>query len=86
MAIDNNIGNVADTAMRVVAVTPNDSADMTYVARMLYVGTGGNVCLVDTSGNETTHKNVPSGSYLGPFKMARVKATNTTAADILAYV
>lgn len=73
-------------ALSMAAITPSDSADLANVARMIFVGTGGNVVVVDTAGNTVTHKNVASGSYIGPFKVARVNATNTTATDMIGYI
>jgi hypothetical protein len=52
---------------------------------MLYVGNGGNVTVRDFTGAVVTHKNVVSGSYLGPFVIDRVTAA-TTATDIIGYV
>ncbi len=72
-------------ALRMLDITPSDANDAARVLRMVYVGTGGNVDLVDTEGNIVLHKNVPSGSYLGPFRVARVKATRTTATDLIGY-
>lgn len=72
-------------AASMVAITKAD-ADLPTVIRQLYVGTGGDVSLTDTAGNTVPHKNVPSGSYLGPFFVTRVNATGTTAADMVGYV
>lgn len=72
-------------ALRTQAITPSDTVDLPYVARRIYVGTGGDVVTVDTEGNTITHKNVPSGSYIGDAYFTRVKAVST-AADMVAYV
>ena len=73
-------------AVRTQAIAPSDTEDLPYVSRRIYVGTGGDVVTIDTYGNTVTHKNVPSGSYLGDAFFTRVKATGTTAADLVAYV
>lgn len=73
-------------AIDVVPIVPNDGADLSYVVRMIFVGTGGNVEVVTAKGTTTIHKNVAAGSYLGPFCVARVKAGNTTASDLLGYI
>ena len=73
-------------ALSLIALTPSDSVDITSSVRMIYVGTGGNVAVMDLSGNTVVHKNVSSGSYLGPFHVARVLATGTTDADLVGYV
>ena len=73
-------------AVGLVAITPNDSADLATQVRMIYVGTGGDVSVIDTLGTTVVHKNVLGGTYLGPFWVARVKATGTTAADMVGYL
>ena len=89
MAADNPFGNAIEgsgmPAVRIETVTGNDSADQPSVYRMLYVGVGGDVKVTDTFGNVAIHKNVASGSYIGPFRIARVWATST-ATDIIGYV
>lgn len=78
--------DVASTvpAIRLIEVTPAD-ADLDYVCRMLYVGTGGTVVVRDKAGTVVTHTNVSSGSYLGPFAIDRVTAA-TTATNLIGYV
>jgi hypothetical protein len=73
-------------ALRMLAITPDNSNDVATAFRMIYVGTGGDVVVVDTEGNTVTHKNAGSGTYLGPFQVARVMATNTTAQNLIGYV
>lgn len=66
-----------------VAVTPNDSADLTKPA-ILSIGTGGDVtvdCL--ETGTNITFKNRQDGSEL-PVRVTRVYSTGTTASNILA--
>lgn len=63
-----------------VAVTKSDST--TYTPKCLYVGTGGNVKIVDASGNTTTLVNVPDGSIL-PVLITKVFSTDTTASDFV---
>jgi hypothetical protein len=82
-------------AVEAYAITPNDTTDITYVSRSLYIGGSGDV-VVDmygpVSGNRTvtntpvlvtvTFKNVPEGSIL-PICVKRVRATGTTATNIV---
>lgn len=65
------------------AVTPNDSADMTYTARSLWVGTGGNVKVNTLDASTITLTNVPDGTLL-PVQCKRVYSTGTTASGIVA--
>ena len=49
----------------------------------LYVGVGGDVVLTLQSGSDATFKNLASGQIL-PVKFSGIKATNTTATNMLA--
>lgn len=70
-------------AIAATAVTPHDTNAIA-VARALFVGTGGNVTLrVDDDDADVVFKNVASGATL-PVKAKYVRATGTTAADIVA--
>lgn len=65
------------------AVTPNDSADLTNAARLLFIGTGGNL-KIDTTGGETvTLTNIAAGWHV--IAVARVYAADTTADNIVAF-
>jgi hypothetical protein len=65
-------------------VTPHDSNALADVPKALFVGTGGTLVLRGVNGSsDATWKNVPSGSVL-PFRAQYVRATGTTAADIVA--
>ncbi|AKA60274.1 hypothetical protein P8625_23 [Verrucomicrobia phage P8625] len=67
-----------------LAVTPSDSTDLTYsTCRAIYVGTGGNISLVDGNGATIVFTGVTAGSIL-PVQTARVNATGTTATSIIA--
>jgi len=67
---------------RCLAVTTSDT-NAQPVGRGLFVGTGGNIVgrLVNDSA-DTTWKNVPSGSLLA-VQFAFIRATNTTATDMI---
>ena len=68
-------------------ITPDDVNELSDVVRQIYVGNGGTVVVVDTLGNEVSYKNVPSGSYLGPFFVKQVKvAPSAAAADLIGIV
>jgi hypothetical protein len=64
-----------------VAVSPSDTIDLPGVSRALWIGTMGDVCAVTRAGTSLTFRNV-SGLLSGRF--TRVKATGTTASDIVA--
>ena len=65
------------------AVTPNDSTDLTTIARALYVGGAGNVKIDAADGSTVTFSGVLAGSIL-PVRAARVYSTGTTATNIVA--
>jgi hypothetical protein len=71
-------------ATRALAVTPDDANPLADIPKALYVGTGGTIAMRGVFGStDQSWKNVPSGSIL-PFRAQYVRATGTTAADILA--
>ena len=71
-------------ARRAVAVVPSDTAALAEVPKALFVGTGGSLVLRGVGGGaDQVWKNVADGTVL-PFRAEYVRATGTTAADILA--
>ena len=79
-----SVDAVSAPATRAVAVAPHDANALADVPKALFVGTGGNLVLRGPGGGpDQTFKNVASGSVL-PFRALYVRATGTTAADILA--
>lgn len=70
-------------AISFFAVTPSDSTALTKKARALYVGGTGDVTAVDPSGNAVTFSSVQAGTVL-PIYTSQVKATGTTATNIVA--
>jgi hypothetical protein len=70
-------------ATNAVAVTANDSADLSYVTRAIYVGNGGNVKVDMQDSGTVIFLAVPTGMTL-PIRAKRVYATGTTATSIIA--
>jgi hypothetical protein len=67
-----------------VAVTPNDSTDLTYVTRCVYVGGAGNVTVTMAGGgSNVAYVAVPAGTFM-PIRVSRILSTGTTATSILA--
>jgi succinyl-CoA synthetase beta subunit len=66
------------------AVTTSDTVALPFTTRALFVGTGGNLTLrmVDDAA-DLVFKNVANGQIL-PVQVSYVRATGTTAADIIA--
>ncbi len=80
------------------AVTPSDSVELTAIPRGLYIGGAGDVTVIlrgdpingtspatQTTTVPVTYKAVPAGTLL-PIAAAYVKATGTTATNIVAHL
>lgn len=66
------------------AVTPSDAAMLPMVPKALFVGTGGTIVLRGIDGaSDVTFRNVASGQTID-VRAQFVRATGTTAADIVA--
>lgn len=65
------------------SVTPSDTTDLEEATRALYVGTGGDLLVVMLSGVTLLLNGVADGSLL-PLRVTRVRATGTTASEIVA--
>jgi hypothetical protein len=65
-------------------ITPNDGADLPLnVCRAIYAGVGGDISIVDLSGETVVFSGVLAGSIL-PVQTSRVNATGTTASLLIA--
>lgn len=64
-------------------VTPDDDADLQFVTRFLYIGGAGDVSLVTKGGSTLTFTGLSAGSIL-TIRASRVRATGTTATNIIA--
>lgn len=80
----NRADAVSAPATLAVAVVPSDTLPLPDMPKALYVGTGGSVTMQGAGGGaDTVWKNVASGAIL-PFRARYVRASGTTAADLLA--
>jgi len=70
---------------KVFAATPNDAVDFVKEVRQLYIGTAGDVTIMNQDGTTCTFKNVLSGSIIGPFFLKKLMSTGTTASNIVAF-
>ncbi|MEA3037729.1 MAG: hypothetical protein QOE79_242 [Sphingomonadales bacterium] len=80
--------SVADSATAparlAVPVIPSDTNALPDIPKALFVGTGGAIAMRGVGGSaDQVWKNVQDGSIL-PFRAQYVRATGTTASDILA--
>ena len=80
----NNSDAIDAPATRAVVVVPHDVNAVPDIPKALYVGTGGDITMRGVRGtSDQLWRNVPSGAIV-PFRAQYVRATGTTAADILA--
>ena len=70
---------------KVFPCTPSDTVNFTAEVRQLYIGTAGDVSVVNQDNSVCTFKNVLAGSMLGPFFLKRVNSSLTTASNIVAF-
>lgn len=65
-------------------IIPHDTNGLTVVPKGIYVGTGGNVTLRGVDGvADVVYKNLPDASYIA-VRASHVRATGTTATDLIA--
>lgn len=80
----NSADQVSAPATRAVAIVPHGANALGDIPKAIYVGTGGTIVMRGVGGTaDATWKGVPGGSIL-PFRAHYVRATGTTAADLLA--
>ena len=71
-------------AVRAAAVAPHDVNALAEVPKALFVGTGGDLTMRGAEGAaDVLFRNVPAGAVL-PFRALYVRASGTTAQDIVA--
>lgn len=78
-----NSPGLSSPLTRAVDVTPNDSTDLNFVTRAIYVGVAGDLEVITSGGDSVTFVGLQAGTIL-PIRASRVKAGNTTAEGILA--
>lgn len=66
-------------------ITADDNTDFATTARAIYVGRTGDVALVTLEGTTVTFVGLQAGTVL-PVSTARVRATGTTASDLIGLV
>lgn len=76
-------GPSSPTSYDGAAIVPSDSTDLPLAARAIFVGGAGNIVLVTLRGTTLTFKGLLAGQIL-PVAAARVRATSTTATDLVA--
>jgi hypothetical protein len=74
---------VSDPVDDAAEVTPHDTTALDPTPTGLYVGVTGDVTVITARGTTVTFTAVPAGSIL-PIRVTHVKATGTSATDIVA--
>ena len=70
-------------AAQAFAIIPSNTVELPQPTKAIYVGTGGHVTLrALRSSADVVYRNVPAGSYL-TVRAVYVRATGTTAADLV---
>lgn len=65
------------------SIVPHDTAALNTIPKRLFIGTGGQIVLRGVGGQmDVTYKNVANGVYLN-VRASHVRATGTTATDIV---
>lgn len=83
-AFSGTLDSVSSPATRGAAVVPHDVNPLADVPKALFVGTGGSLVLRGAGGGgDVAFRNVAAGTIL-PFRALFVRATGTSAADIVA--
>ncbi len=78
-----NAASAAGPAQRLFSVVPDDGTDLPFVTTAVYVGSTGDLAVLDrASGQTVVFRNLSGGTGL-PIRVARVLATGTTAGDIV---
>lgn len=73
-------------SQEIIAITPNDNADLSVFTRVIYVGVAGNISVIPLAGSTpVTFVGVQAGQLL-PIRVKRVRSTGTTASSILGLV
>lgn len=76
--------NVTAPATHVETVTPDNTTELVYVSRGLWVGGAGNIAVLMADGTTATIAGVAAGTLL-PLCVRRVNSTNTTATLMVAW-
>ncbi|WP_298336251.1 hypothetical protein [uncultured Erythrobacter sp.] len=67
-------------------IAPSDNADLSFVPKAIFIGTGGDLVVSSASSNsEVIFRNVPSGAVLD-IRPVAVRETGTTATDLVGLI
>ncbi len=76
----------AESARKIIAITPHNTNELTYLPRQIYIGGAGDLCVIMADDSvEQTFKNLPEGMTLN-IRPKIVKSTGTSATYILGLI
>jgi hypothetical protein len=79
----NSVDTPTAPSERCFAIVPDDANDVDHGTKAIFIGVGGDVSLVSVRGEQPVlFRNIPSGSILD-VRVRAVKASGTTATDIV---
>lgn len=82
--LKNSVDSAASPARAPFAIQPSDTDPLPLVPKGIYVGTGGDVTLRGVEGSaDVTYRNLPDASFIA-VHASHVRATGTTAANLIA--
>ena len=68
------------------AVTPSDATDLPVVAKALWVGGAGNISIIAENDTAPVTLNSAAAGTMITLRVKRVRATGTTATNIVAFI
>lgn len=80
-----SVPNKIEPSHEFITITPSDTLDLTHAVRAIYVGSTGNITLLDSNGASHVFVGIPSGATIA-IKPTRIKATGTTASSIVGLI
>lgn len=79
---DSHTPTLTTPGTKAFSITPHDTNELSNVTRGLYVGVSGDVLVVTAGGDEVTFLAMAAGVF-HPIRAKQIKATGTTATDIV---
>ena len=80
---EQSVDSVIAPARNCFPVIPSDAEELAQLPKAIYIGTGGNLVVRPVDGNaDVTFVNLPNGATLD-IRIVAVRATGTTAGDLV---
>lgn len=79
------VDSATNPARQLRAITPSDTENIPFVAKGIFVGTGGTISILAVGDTEAVTLTVQDGAIL-PIRARRINATGTTATGLVALI